>query len=116
MDNTTIAILGTILILGVLVGVASALDKRSKTKGNLFTGKPSGTTRIIAILLGLLFGGIFVAEALWSSVVHIVPPILAIALLGYAFGAEKLIKDIQGSREIPNAQDELNKKGDTDVS
>jgi hypothetical protein len=52
--------------------------------------------RVIAILLGLLFGGMFVAELLWSTIIHIWPPILAVALLGYGFGAEKLIKTIQG--------------------
>jgi hypothetical protein len=99
MSDTTIAVLGVILVLAVLIAVASALDKRSKTKGNLFTGKPSRTTRIIAILLGLLFGGIFVAELLWYTVIHIWPPILAVALLGYGFGAEKLINTIQGKKD-----------------
>jgi hypothetical protein len=96
MSDTTIAVLGVGLVLGILIVVASALDKRSKTKGNLFTGKPSRTMRVIAILLGLLFGGIFVAELLWSMVIHIWPPIVAVALLGYGFGAEKLMNTIQG--------------------
>lgn len=99
MSDTTIAILGVVVVIGLLIVVASALDRRSKTKGSLFTRKPSPTMRIIAILLGLLFGGIFVAEFLWSDSIHIVPPILAVVLLAYAFGAEKLIKKIQEKSE-----------------
>jgi hypothetical protein len=99
MNSTTLAILAVIGLLVALVVVASALDRRSKSKGNLFTQPPSPTMRILAILLGLIFGGIFVAEMLWSEIIHIWPPILAVALLAYAFGAEKLIVAIQKMRE-----------------
>ena len=95
MSETTIGVLGVIVVLGILIGVASVLDRRSKTKGNLFTGKPTGTMRIIALLLGLVFGGIFIAELLWSESIHLLPPILAVALLGYSFGAEKLMRTLQ---------------------
>jgi hypothetical protein len=107
MNGTTLAILEVVGILGILVIVASALDRRSKTKGNLFTAKPSPTMQIIAIFLGLIFGGIFVAELLWSDIIHFLPPVLAVALLGYAFGAEKLIKSIQGKRKPEDNQDSL---------
>jgi hypothetical protein len=39
--NDTLAILGAIFAIGLLIVVASLLERRSKTKGNLFTMKPS---------------------------------------------------------------------------
>jgi hypothetical protein len=95
MSETTIGVIGVIVVLGILIGVAWALDRRSKTKGNLFTGKPTRTMRIIAFLLGLIFGGIFIGELLGSERVHLLPPILAVAALGYSFGAEKLMRILQ---------------------
>ena len=91
--------------LGILILVASALQRRSKTKGNLFTTKPSPGMRIIAILLGVIFGGIFLAEFFWSRTIHIVPPFLSVALFGYAFGAEKLIESVQGKGKTKENHD-----------
>lgn len=95
MSETTFGILGVIVVLGILFGVAWALDRRSKTQGNLFSGPPTRTMRIIAFLLGLIFGGIFIGELLGSERIHLLPPIIAIAAFGYSFGAEKLMRRLQ---------------------
>jgi hypothetical protein len=38
MSETTIGVIGVIVILGLLIGVAWALDRRRKAEGDLFTG------------------------------------------------------------------------------
>jgi hypothetical protein len=95
MDETTIVILGIILVFGMLIGTAYALNRRLKRRRYLFTGRSSGGLRVLALLLGLLFGGIFVGELIGSNRIHLWPPILAVILCGYGFGAEKLLKMIQ---------------------
>ena len=94
-----------VIVLVVFVGIVYALDRRTRTKGFLFTGTPTPTTRIIALLLGLVLGGFFAVEFFMSEKIHCLFPILAIALLGYALGSTWLLRKLQGERET-NTPDE----------
>ncbi|HDQ73093.1 MAG TPA: hypothetical protein ENN19_13525 [Chloroflexi bacterium] len=97
-------------IVAVVIVVAGAIvymfDRHTKQKGALFTGTPSPMMRVLAGLFGLVFGGIFVAEWLFSDSVHFLFPILAIAALGYALGATSLLKALQGSEEDTGEESE----------
>lgn len=95
MNETLSAVLiSVVLIIGLFV-IASAFDRNSKKRGNLFTTPPSPTMRIIAIFLGLLFAGMFVLEVTSSNYIHILPPILSVAMFAYALGFNKLLIGIQ---------------------
>ena len=85
------------LFVGVLVIyiIANFLQRKSKEEGNLFTGPPSPTMRVIAFIFGLLFGGIFLLQVLFSNRFLIVMPILSVALLAYSFGINKIINRLQ---------------------
>ncbi|NIN68510.1 MAG: hypothetical protein GTO63_28150, partial [Anaerolineae bacterium] len=72
--------------LGFLVVVAYLLQSRASSEGPLFTGPSSGPLRMLALVLGLLFGGAFLVELLYMPRLHIVFPLLAVGLLGYALG------------------------------
>ena len=75
------------------------MEKRTTQKGPLFTGKPTRGMRVLAIVLGLLFAGLFIMEVLNSPTIHIWFPILALALLAYGLGAGKLLSRLQGQNE-----------------
>jgi len=94
-----------VIVLVVFVGIVYALDRRTRTKGSLFTGAPTPATRVIALLLGLVFGGFFAVEFFMLEKVHCIFPILAIASLGYALGSTWLLRNLQGERE-PDTPDE----------
>jgi hypothetical protein len=95
MNGTFTAVLiSVVLIIGLIV-IASALDRNSKKHGNLFTTPASPTMRILAIFLGLLFAGMFVLEITSFNYVHVLPPILSVAMFAYAIGFNKLLVGIQ---------------------
>ena len=98
MDETTVGIIGTIVALGLLFGIAAFLQNRSQRKGNLFTGKPSMVGRVIAIIIGLALVGFtayqFFALPEFTPVVGLV----GVACLLYGFGANVWMKVIQGDR------------------
>ena len=94
--NTVLSVLVVILLLVGLVGAAYWLDRGRRGKSNLFTGRPSRTTRVSAILLGLFFSALFIAELLWLDRIHIVFPLLAVAALAYGLGAYSLLRKLQG--------------------
>lgn len=51
-----------VVILVFIVGpfwLIHKLDKHVAKKGALFTGQPAGRVRLFAIVLGIIFGGIF---------------------------------------------------------
>ncbi|MBI3241858.1 MAG: hypothetical protein HYZ49_06135 [Chloroflexi bacterium] len=97
-----------IAVLAVLAGIVWMLERRLKTHGALFTESTTSATplwRLLALLLGLLFAGLFVMELISSSPIHIWFPILAIALIGYSIGLGGLLNRIQGQkREGGNSQ------------
>jgi hypothetical protein len=95
MDRTLSAVLIVVALLVGLVMIASALDRNGKKRGNLFTTAPSPTMRILAIFLGLLFGGVFAIEITTQNSVHVLPPILSVAMFAYALGFNKLLAGIQ---------------------
>jgi hypothetical protein len=100
MSETTLGILGVIVVLGILFGVAWALDRRRKTEGDLFTGKSTRTLRIIAFLLGLIFGGVFIADLLGpDGKARRLYLIIAIAAFAYTLGADTLMRRLQKSKD-----------------
>jgi hypothetical protein len=95
MNETLSAILLVVALLVGLVVIASMLERNSKSRGNLFTTPPSPAMRILAVFLGLLFAGIFVLELTSFDSVHVLPPVLSVALFAYAVGFDKLLAGIQ---------------------
>ena len=95
---TTDTLLGIALVIVFIVGpfwLIRRMDKRAAQKGPLFTGKPTRGMRVLAIVLGILFAGLFFMEIINSSAIHIWFPILALALLGYGLGAGQLLSRFQ---------------------
>jgi len=86
----------TIGIFLVMIGLVYLLERRTKKRGPLFTGPATRGTRLLALILGLLFAGIFIFEWLSSSEIIIWFPIIALALLGYGFGADGWLAKLQG--------------------
>ena len=76
-------------------GVAYLLQRQAMTQGSLFTQPASPLLRILALLLGLLFAGFFVLELVYSESVHVIMPVLAIALIAYSLGADRFLKHVQ---------------------
>jgi hypothetical protein len=74
-------------VLPGLVIVVSLIERRVRTQGVLFTGQ---TSRRLALLLGLLFGGIALFEMNNSGSIHLEFIFLAIALIGYSLGVGRL--------------------------
>ena len=93
-------VLGLIIMFAIVGGVAYFLENRAKKKGNLFTQPASLTSRIVAFLLGLIFAGSFVVEILYTDRFHVVIPILAVLLIAYSLGFNRLIATIQKNGQI----------------
>jgi prepilin signal peptidase PulO-like enzyme (type II secretory pathway) len=105
MNETFWAVLiSAVLFIGLIV-IASALDRNSKKHGNLFTTPASPTMRILAIFLGLLFAGMFVLEITSFNYVHVLPPILSIAMFAYAIGFNKFLVELQNIRKSDRDND-----------
>jgi len=71
------------------------MERRLKTRGALFTGPATLGMRVLALVLGLLFAGLFVLELTSSETILIWFPILAVALLSYGLGAGRLLGRLQ---------------------
>jgi hypothetical protein len=100
----TIVIIAIVLIF--IVGpfwLISRMNKRVSKKGALFTGQATGRVRILAIVLGILFAGIFLVELLYFDTFSFLFLILALALLGYGFGAGQLLRKFQSKKENINS-------------
>jgi hypothetical protein len=98
MDETTIGIIGTVVALGLLVAAAAFLERRGKTKGALFTGKPTAASRIVALILGLALMGLAWYQFLEQSSSPLCDatfPLAGIACLLYAIGINDLMRYIQ---------------------
>ena len=68
------------------------INKRVAKKGTLFTGQSTLGMKVLAIVLGNLFAGLFIMELLSSQSITLMFPVLAFALLGYGLGAGQIIK------------------------
>jgi hypothetical protein len=92
--------LGTILcaIAFIAFPLIYLMERRSKTKGALFTGPATPRMRLLALLLGIVFASLFVVELTSSNVIHFIFPILAIALVGYGLGVGALLRSVQGGQ------------------
>lgn len=94
-------------VLVVFVAILYFLGRRMEARGGmLFTGPVTPGSRLLALLLGLVFAGITVVMSTPPTDIPIVFPLLAFALFAYAIGAGGLLKKIQGgsSEPAPTAQ------------
>ena len=75
------SLLGIFLFIVFIIGPFWLISEIGK--GGLFTGKPTGGTKTLAIVLGVMILGISFIELLSTQTIHIVFPILGVALLSY---------------------------------
>ncbi len=92
---TLLVLIGAAVILAV---VAPLLDRRAKARGNLFSGRTSVASRVVAFLFALLFGGLSIYQAVKLGAVTVVLPLLAVAFLAYALGWNSLVDRMQRRR------------------
>lgn len=92
MSDTLLFIIGLVGMFVVISGAAYFLQSNPMKKNGFFTTPPTLSVKIVTFLLGLLFLAVFVLEVLTSTVLHLILPLLAAALLTYTFGAERLIQ------------------------
>ena len=95
----TLEIIITIGVILAMVGIVYLIERRTKTRGAMFTGKSTPLMRILALVLGLGCSGYFVFELFHGEVIHCLFPILGFALLLYALGSERLLRKVQGAKE-----------------
>jgi len=91
-------LLGIVLFIVFIIGpfwLISKMDKRVAKKGALFTGQATGGMKVLAIVLGVIFAGIFIMELLSLQTIHLIFPILGVALIGYGLGAGQLLSKLQ---------------------
>ncbi len=93
---TLLVLIGAAVVLAV---VAPLLDRREKAHGNLFSGRASMASRVVAFLFALLFGGLSIYQAVELGAVTLVFPLLGVAFLVYALGWNSLMDSIQGRRK-----------------
>ncbi len=99
MSAAFVSLLVLVGAVVILVVVASLLDRRVEARGNLFSGRASMASRLMAFLFALLFGGLSIYQAVKLGSVTIVFPLLAVAFLAYALGWNSLMDSIQGRRK-----------------
>ncbi len=92
---TLLVLIGAAVILAV---VAPLLDRRAKAHGNLFSGRASVASRVVAFLFALLFGGLSIYQAVELGAVTLVFPLLGVAFLAYALGWNSLVDRMQRRR------------------
>jgi hypothetical protein len=99
--TTTDVLLIIAVILVFIVGpfwLIYKLDKHVAKKGTLFTGKPTGGVKLFAIVLGIIFAGIFIFLLFYIHDVSFFAfqfLVLAIALMGYGLGFGRLLNKFQ---------------------
>lgn len=87
MDDTELVLLGVTLGLGVIVFLASLLERRTKQKGAFFGGPPTRGQRIFAFLLAVFFGGVVLFTYFTSGRIFVLMALVAVACLAYSMGA-----------------------------
>lgn len=106
-------LLGIFIIIAFVIGPFWLISEIGK--GGLFTGQPTGGKKTLAIVLGVIFLGIFIVELLSSQTIHIVFPILGVALISYGLymmgrglGTGQLLIELQGwINKTLDKQDEI---------
>jgi hypothetical protein len=99
MTNTLLTIAAVIIFIVGPFWLIYRMDKRVAKKGSLFTGQATKEMKVFAVVLGIIFAGVFVTELLYSQTIHVAFPILGFALIGYGLGAGQLLGKLQGSNE-----------------
>ena len=92
-------VLGIVSMFAVVGVIAYFLQNRAQRKGNLFTQPPNLKTKIIAFILAIVFGSLFILEILYEDRFHIVFPILAVMLFIYSVGYGRFLEAIQKWKE-----------------
>jgi drug/metabolite transporter (DMT)-like permease len=92
-------VLGIASMFVVVGAIAYFLQNKAKREGNLFTQPPSLKTKIIAFILAIVFGSLFLLEILYEDRFHTVFPILSVVLFLYSLGYSRFIKTIQKWKE-----------------
>ncbi len=95
MTDLLQSILLVIIFIAVPFWLIHKMDKRATQKGALFTGPATREMRVLAIVLGVVFAGLFIMEIIASSTIHLLFPILALALIGYGLGADPQLRKLQ---------------------
>ena len=98
-DSLQVILLVIIFIAGPF-WLIYKMDKRAAKKGALFTGPATREMRLLAIVLGVVFAGLFIMEIVSSPTIHLLFPILALALIGYGLGTGQPLRKLQNRREI----------------
>ena len=87
------------------------MQRRLKTHGALFTGPATPLMRVIALLVGILFGALFIMDVASGSI-HYLWPILSLALLAYALGASRWLNVLQGAQAVKVGTTEIQMIGE----
>ena len=101
--------LSTLLLALIFIGgpflLIWLMGRRADKHGALFTGPATRGMRIFALLLGLVFGALFLAQLLSSDSFSLLFAALAIACLAYALGTGRLLRMMQGDTyEAPDEE------------
>ena len=79
-----------VAIIAVVFTIIWWLDQRVKKRGPLFSGPPSLQLKILALVLGFLFGALFVFYLSKGSL-SIPFIIVSVALIAYGLGWDRLL-------------------------
>ncbi|MBK9054997.1 MAG: hypothetical protein IPL78_30075 [Chloroflexi bacterium] len=74
MTDLLQSILLVIIFIAVPFWLIHKMDKRATQKGALFTGPATREMRVLAIVLGVVFAGLFIMEIIASSTIHLLFP------------------------------------------
>ncbi|CAG0935598.1 hypothetical protein TFLX_04441 [Thermoflexales bacterium] len=94
-------------VIIIFIAVISLLEYQVKTKGPLFSGIATPRMRLLALLLGIVFAVLFVGQVISSESIQLAFPVLAVALMGYSFGAGALLRNIQGEPDPDKTDQEI---------
>jgi len=87
MTENTLNLLIVLGVIGIISTLIYLLDRRTRTKGALFTANPGRGLRVLAIVIGGFFILISVVTFLAYSAFNPSFVIVGIALLGYGIGS-----------------------------
>jgi hypothetical protein len=99
--TATDILLIVVVMLVFIVGpfwLIHKMDKRVTKKGALFTGRPTGGMKLFAMVLGIIFAGVFVLNLFYIHDISFTAfqfLVLAIALMGYGLGFGRLLNKFQ---------------------